>query len=371
MINNNDVFGLLNDFQTKALVKIANYYNQFQIDKQFKIREFKNEMSDLAQKQIENIQIAVANTLTSKYQEQMKQDGIDADVKRLKNNPFALSVVSSSIQNITKATNYALWYSAITYSNLISMKKQDADSKLEQIVDRGLPGGIRSNNAVMNYVAMGEAISGDAEINMIQAASAEIAAEKKQYLIYIPRTFSACSKCSPWQGRYLIDDIHAKGQPDGKHPLLSEAFAAGFFHPNCRDTWIYVTEETDKPPVKEPKHLPENNLELKRRYAAERRQRELERTIRANKVKIEAKPTRKMMNEYYRQKDIDPKTTKLVFSDSYQKQSLIDWRMKELRDMEKAGLILRVEQNRLAVDYKFAPKKEEQEIVVELANATS
>lgn len=45
----------------------------------------------------------------------------------------------------------------------------------------------------------------------------------------------ACPKCIPWLGKILIDDVYSGGQPDGKHQLLSEAMAAGFLHPRCKD----------------------------------------------------------------------------------------------------------------------------------------
>lgn len=36
-------------------------------------------------------------------------------------------------------------------------------------------------------------------------------------------------------GRVLIDDVYSGGTPsDGNYPLLSEAMAAGLYHPRCR-----------------------------------------------------------------------------------------------------------------------------------------
>lgn len=46
---------------------------------------------------------------------------------------------------------------------------------------------------------------------------------------------SACPQCIPWLGKVLIDDVYSDGKPDGKHKLLSEAMAAGFLHPRCKD----------------------------------------------------------------------------------------------------------------------------------------
>ena len=45
----------------------------------------------------------------------------------------------------------------------------------------------------------------------------------------------ACPQCIPWLGKVLVDDVYSGGKPDGVHPLLSDAMAAGFLHPRCRD----------------------------------------------------------------------------------------------------------------------------------------
>ncbi len=44
-----------------------------------------------------------------------------------------------------------------------------------------------------------------------------------------------CLQCIPWLGKVLIDDVYSGGKPDGKHRLLSDAMAAGFLHPRCKD----------------------------------------------------------------------------------------------------------------------------------------
>ncbi len=50
-------------------------------------------------------------------------------------------------------------------------------------------------------------------------------------------TGGACPKCIPWIGKILIDDVYGSGRSDGKHICLSEAMAAGFLHPRCRDSY--------------------------------------------------------------------------------------------------------------------------------------
>lgn len=94
--------------------------------------------------------------------------------------------------------------------------------------------------------------------------------------------YNACSPtCQPWQGRNYIDDVYAGGQTgDGDYPLLSQAIAGGLFHPHCRhikQPWYDgISEELQ----------PIDGAEMGENYAAEQRQREIERYIRQYKRRM-------------------------------------------------------------------------------------
>lgn len=54
-------------------------------------------------------------------------------------------------------------------------------------------------------------------------------------LIRISKHGGTCPLCAPWEDRVLIDDVYSGGTAnDGAYPLLSEAMAAGLYHPRCR-----------------------------------------------------------------------------------------------------------------------------------------
>ena len=91
----------------------------------------------------------------------------------------------------------------------------------------------------------------------------------------------ACPQCIPWLGKILIDDVYSGGKPDGKHELLSDAMAAGFLHPRCRDGFTTyfpgISPQEDPVTKKEVKEAIEAEKEENRLQYAERQQEKYER----------------------------------------------------------------------------------------------
>ena len=72
-----------------------------------------------------------------------------------------------------------------------------------------------------------------------------------EHLVIITAHGTSCELCAQWEGAVLIDDVYSGGtDADGDYPFLSEAMAAGLFHPNCRHgcpTYYETkTEKTEK-----------------------------------------------------------------------------------------------------------------------------
>lgn len=54
--------------------------------------------------------------------------------------------------------------------------------------------------------------------------------------VIINKRSAPCPKCLPWAGKILIDDVWSGGTAgDGPYPLMSDAIAAGLYHPRCKD----------------------------------------------------------------------------------------------------------------------------------------
>lgn len=112
------------------------------------------------------------------------------------------------------------------------------------------------------------------------------AAMRERYGIHtviVNRHNAACPLCVPFQGRVFIDDVWgggtaAEAQVKG-YPLLSEAMAAGLYHPNCKDghTTFFVGINEFHPPTTRMKE------EQVRRYELQQQQRYHERQIRKYK----------------------------------------------------------------------------------------
>lgn len=112
------------------------------------------------------------------------------------------------------------------------------------------------------------------------------AAMRERYGIHtviVNRHNAACPLCVPFQGRVFIDDVWgggtaAEAQVKG-YPLLSEAMAAGLYHPNCKDghTTFFVGINEFHPPTSGMKE------EQVRRYELQQQQRYHERQIRKYK----------------------------------------------------------------------------------------
>lgn len=82
-----------------------------------------------------------------------------------------------------------------------------------------------------------------------------------------------CPKCLPFVGKVLIDDVWSGGKKsDGLYPLMSQAIAAGLYHPRCKDshtTYFPGISTADDTWTKEELDAVEraNQKETKRQYA--------------------------------------------------------------------------------------------------------
>ena len=67
--------------------------------------------------------------------------------------------------------------------------------------------------------------------------------------VIINKRGNPCPKCLPFCGKVLIDDVWSGGSAnDGPYPLMSDAIAAGLYHPRCKDSHTTYFEGVSTPP---------------------------------------------------------------------------------------------------------------------------
>ena len=97
--------------------------------------------------------------------------------------------------------------------------------------------------------------------------------------VIVNKRGNPCPKCLPFVGKVLIDDVWSGGKKsDGLYPLMSQAIAAGLYHPRCKDshtTYFPGISTADDTWTKEELDAVEraNQKETKRQYASRQAER--------------------------------------------------------------------------------------------------
>lgn len=167
------------------------------------------------------------------------------------------------------------------------------DDAQRSFLTKGITSITYANGAVVNirsYAEMALRTSG-------QRAAIEAEASLRDYLgIYTVRVSYhgiTCEKCGPWQGMVLIDDVYQNGEPDGEHPLLSEAIHAGLLHPSCRHSLMTIDPDIDGDEISYTYTKADNE-----KYKMQQHQRKLERDIRKYKRLVEGTTDPNKKKEY-------------------------------------------------------------------------
>ncbi len=89
--------------------------------------------------------------------------------------------------------------------------------------------------------------------------------------VIMNRRGNPCPKCLPFCGKVLIDDVWSGGSAeDGPYPLMSDAIAAGLYHPRCKDSHTTYFEGVSSPP--DNVYTQKEIEEIKEEYAIEQKQ---------------------------------------------------------------------------------------------------
>ncbi|KOF56626.1 MULTISPECIES: phage minor capsid protein [Clostridium] len=199
---------------------------------------------------------------------------IDATTNDLKNGRTAMLRMSDDVyrQTIFKSHMF-LQSGAKTIYQAVDMATKD-------FLDKGINCIVYKDGKRVNIASYAEMALRTASQRATFMGEGQKRDEWDIHLVVVSAHANTCKLCLPWQGKVLIDDVYSHPSQEytqeysKKYKLLSEAMKAGLLHPNCRHTLsTYFEGITQLPKVPDEDTINTN-------YAAEQKQRYLERQIR-------------------------------------------------------------------------------------------
>lgn len=168
------------------------------------------------------------------------------------------SLIKSIDNDLTKANQACLRYvndayrqvifkSEMFVANGVYTEQKAVDKAIEEFVKRGLHCIEYANGAYHDIADYADMAVKTASQRAQLMGEGEFRKKIGNSLIKITKHGGTCPLCAKWEGRVLIDDVYSGGtRADGNYPLLSEAMAAGLYHPRCRHgTGTYYPEVDD------------------------------------------------------------------------------------------------------------------------------
>lgn len=269
-------------------VKEGFKWEQWQSKKLKDLQEYKKEAAKVVTSHNNKAKKVAKDTITQDFEKGAKVTIVESSFGRVNNrkldaiikatnNDFnkassaALRLVDDEIRQIIFSTEVAYSAGAITLEKAI-------DTAAKDFLSQGINCVQYKNGANVNIASYAEMALRTSNKKAYLTGEGLMQAEMGEYLTQVT-SYGGCSpKCLPWQGRVYVNDVYAGGKSDGVHPLLSSAMDEGLFHPNCRHTcqpWFEGISTLPK--------LNKSVEEIQKTYAAEQKQRGIERKIREYK----------------------------------------------------------------------------------------
>lgn len=176
------------------------------------------------------------------------------------------ALIKATVQDMQKAETAVLRMANDQYRKIIFNAQVYANTgagTYEQAVDMATKDFLAAGISCIEYA------NGSRHNIKEYARMAIRTAEKRAYLqgegemrqswgihtVIVNKRGNPCPKCLPFCGKVLIDDVWSGGNEDGisaatglNYPLMSQAVAAGLYHPNCKDSHTTYFEGISTPP---------------------------------------------------------------------------------------------------------------------------
>lgn len=289
-------FELIESYKRSVAKGTDRGFDSWQKQKLIDLKEYRQETRKIVNKYTAKAGRVSAKRIAESYGSKMdetfvlglRQRPIDSDTFFKVNRRKVDALIDAVNNDYKKAGVAALRLTDDKYREIIFKSQMFLSSgtmTLNQAIDRAahdfLHKGINcieyANGNKVNIASYAEMALRTANKRAVLTGQGAMMAEQGEYLVQVS-SYGACSDtCLPWQGKVYFDDVYAGGTPgkDNKYPLLSTAMAEGLYHPNCRHSQDPYIEGISNEP---PKGFDEGKV--RERYAAEQKQRAIERKIR-------------------------------------------------------------------------------------------
>lgn len=139
------------------------------------------------------------------------------------------------LRYVNDAYRQVIFKSEMFVANGVYTEKKAVDKAIEEFEKRGLHCIEYANGSYHDIADYADMAVKTASQRAQLMGEGEFRKKIGNSLIKISKHGGTCPLCAKWEGRVLIDDVYSGGTPaDGNYPLLSEAMAAGLYHPRCR-----------------------------------------------------------------------------------------------------------------------------------------
>lgn len=139
------------------------------------------------------------------------------------------------LRYVNDAYRQVIFKSEMFVTNGVYTEKKAVDKAIEEFEKRGLHCIEYANGSYHDIADYADMAVKTASQRAQLMGEGEFRKKIGNSLIKISKHGGTCPLCAKWEGRVLIDDVYSGGTPaDGNYPLLSEAMAAGLYHPRCR-----------------------------------------------------------------------------------------------------------------------------------------
>lgn len=139
------------------------------------------------------------------------------------------------LRYVNDAYRQVIFKSEMFVANGVYTEKKAVDKAIEEFEKRGLHCIEYANGSYHDIADYADMAVKTASQRAQLMGEGEFRKKIGNSLIKISKHGGTCPLCAKWEGRVLIDDVYSGGTPaDGSYPLLSEAMAAGLYHPRCR-----------------------------------------------------------------------------------------------------------------------------------------